>query len=198
MAIVSISYVRVLPRCLNQCELEKMLFIWEDHQTFPEEILDLPYVRQQHCSGLLLICERRFVVHLSHQLCKECCDLPVSCFLMIISCISLIRHVALVVITGTITLVSIFKLSYFNSFENGAPKDFICGYLGPFSLSCSGVSSDYAQPITSQVTEVTCPVIGRAQPELTPSKRQKMGPDLQMSCGDLIAWYGTRIVAPEM
>ena len=28
-----------------------------------------------------------------------------------------------------------------------------------------------------QVTEVTCPVIGRAQPELTPSKRQKTGPD---------------------
>ena len=40
-----------------------------------------------------------------------------------------------------------------------------------------GVSSDYAQPITGQVTEVTCPVIGRAQPELTPSKRQKMNPD---------------------
>ena len=37
-----------------------------------------------------------------------------------------------------------------------------------------GVSSDYAQPITGQVTEVTCPVIGRAQPELTP--RQKTGP----------------------
>ena len=39
-----------------------------------------------------------------------------------------------------------------------------------------GVSSVYAQPITCQVTEVTCPVIGRAQPELTPSKRQKNGP----------------------
>ena len=39
-----------------------------------------------------------------------------------------------------------------------------------------GVSSDYAQPITGQVTEVTCPVIGRAQPELTPSKRRKTGP----------------------
>ena len=46
-------------------------------------------------------------------------------------------------------------------------------------LACSGpvfcfllrVSSDYAQPITGQVTEVTCPVIGRAQPELTLSKR---------------------------
>ena len=43
----------------------------------------------------------------------------------------------------------------------------------PFSVSCFGVSSDYTQPITGQVTEVTCPVIGRAQPELTPSKRQK-------------------------
>ena len=40
-----------------------------------------------------------------------------------------------------------------------------------------GVSSDYAQPITGQVTEVTCPMIGQAQPELTPSKRQKTGPD---------------------
>ena len=44
-----------------------------------------------------------------------------------------------------------------------------------------GVSSDYAQPITGQVTEVTCPVIGRAQPELTPSKRQKAGPDHEIS-----------------
>ena len=30
-----------------------------------------------------------------------------------------------------------------------------------------GINSDYAQPITGQVTEVTCPVIGRAQPKLT-------------------------------
>ena len=35
------------------------------------------------------------------------------------------------------------------------------------------MSSDYAQPITGQVTEVTHPVIDRAQPELAPSKRQK-------------------------
>ena len=41
-----------------------------------------------------------------------------------------------------------------------------------------GVSSGYAQPITGQVTEVTCPVIGQAQPELTPSKRRKTGPDV--------------------
>ena len=47
---------------------------------------------------------------------------------------------------------------------------------GPIFCVLFGVSSDYAQPITGQVTEVTCPVIGRAQPELTPSKRQKTGP----------------------
>ena len=40
---------------------------------------------------------------------------------------------------------------------------------GPVFCLLLGVSSDYAQPITGQVTEVTCPVIGRAQPELTPS-----------------------------
>ena len=43
-----------------------------------------------------------------------------------------------------------------------------------------GVSSDCAQPITGQVTEVTCPVIGCAQPGLTPSKRQKPGPGLKL------------------
>ena len=47
---------------------------------------------------------------------------------------------------------------------------------GPVFCLLLWVSSDYAQPITGQVTKVTCPVIGRAQPELTPSKRQKMGP----------------------
>ena len=50
---------------------------------------------------------------------------------------------------------------------------------GPVFCLLLGVSSDYAQPITVQVTEVTCPVIGRAQPELTPSKRQKTGPGFQ-------------------
>ena len=49
---------------------------------------------------------------------------------------------------------------------------------GPIFYLLLGVSSDYAQPITGQVTEVTCPVIGRAQPELTLSKRQKTGPDV--------------------
>ena len=47
---------------------------------------------------------------------------------------------------------------------------------GPVFYLLLGVSSDYAQPITGQVTKVTCPVIGWAQPELTPSKRQKTGP----------------------
>ena len=44
---------------------------------------------------------------------------------------------------------------------------------GPVFCLLLGVSSDYAQPITGQVTKVTCPVIGQAQPELTPIKRQK-------------------------
>ena len=47
---------------------------------------------------------------------------------------------------------------------------------GPVFCLAVGVSSDYAQPITGQVTEVTSPVIGWAQPELTQSKRQKTGP----------------------
>ena len=38
-----------------------------------------------------------------------------------------------------------------------------------------GVISDYTQAITGQVTEVTCPVIGRTQPELSASKTQKTG-----------------------
>ena len=48
---------------------------------------------------------------------------------------------------------------------------------GPICHLLLRVSSDYAQLITGQVTEVTCPVIGRAQPQLTRSKRQKMGPE---------------------
>ena len=55
---------------------------------------------------------------------------------------------------------------------------------GPVFCLLLGVSSDYAQPITGQVTEVTCPVIGWAQPELTPSKRPKTGPDMIPRCID--------------
>ena len=44
---------------------------------------------------------------------------------------------------------------------------------GPVFCLLLRVSSGYAQPITGQVTEVTCPVIGWAQPEITPSKRQE-------------------------
>ena len=55
---------------------------------------------------------------------------------------------------------------------------------GPVFYLLLGVSSDYAQPITGQVTEVTCPVIGWAQPELTPSKRQKTGPGLSAVLGE--------------
>ena len=45
---------------------------------------------------------------------------------------------------------------------------------GPVFCLLLRVSSDYAQPIAGQVTEVTCFVIGWAQPELT--RRQKTGP----------------------
>ena len=40
-----------------------------------------------------------------------------------------------------------------------------------------------AQPTTGQVTEVTRSVIGRAQPRLLPSKRQKTDPGLQVNTG---------------
>ena len=60
--------------------------------------------------------------------------------------------------------------------------------LSPGRIFCLllRVSSDYAQPITVQVTEVTCPEIGQAQSELTPSKGQKraqvlLGPNMMMS-----------------
>ena len=41
---------------------------------------------------------------------------------------------------------------------------------GPVFCLMLRVGSDYAQSITGQVTEVTCLVIGQAQPELTPGK----------------------------
>ena len=44
---------------------------------------------------------------------------------------------------------------------------------GPIFCLFLRVSSVCAQPITGQATEVTCPAIGQAQSELTPSKRQK-------------------------
>ena len=50
---------------------------------------------------------------------------------------------------------------------------------GPVFCPFLWVSSDCAQPITGQVTEVTWTVIGQAQPEFTPSKRQKTGPVVQ-------------------
>ena len=48
----------------------------------------------------------------------------------------------------------------------------------PWPVFCLllGVSSDYAQPITGQVTEVTCPLLRRSQTELTPIQRQKTDP----------------------
>ena len=82
--------------------------------------------------------------------------------------------------------------SHGNSFEDRTPVDFIYGcpiikwiaetwlhdkIPGPLFCLLLGICSDYAQPITGQVTEVACPAIGRAQPELTPSKRQKWAQD---------------------
>ena len=67
-----------------------------------------------------------------------------------------------------------------------------CTLLTPGPVFCLllGVSSDYAQPITGQVTGVTCPVIGRAQPELTPGKRQKTGPgQFQYICREWVERY---------
>ena len=48
-------------------------------------------------------------------------------------------------------------------------------------LSLFGVSPGCARPITGQVTSVTWPVIGRAQPQLPLSKRQKIGPGLWLA-----------------
>ena len=70
-------------------------------------------------------------------------------------------------------------------------------YQGPIFCLLLGVSPDYAQPITGQVSEVTCPVIGQAQPELTPSKRQKMGPGypgLLLPYRVLHDWYGALVL----
>ena len=67
---------------------------------------------------------------------------------------------------------------------------------GPVFCLLLGVSSDYAQPITGQVTEVTCPVIGRAQPELTPNKRQKTGPDLLDHSYNYDDFKGKTVVSP--
>ena len=47
----------------------------------------------------------------------------------------------------------------------------------------AGVILGCAQSIIGQVT-VTCPVIGRAQPELTPSRTQKTGPEVSIVSGN--------------
>ena len=44
---------------------------------------------------------------------------------------------------------------------------------GPVFCLLLGVSSGTAGPITGQITSVTCPVNGQAEPELTQSTRQK-------------------------
>ena len=70
---------------------------------------------------------------------------------------------------------------YFLGLDTNKDLLFTTMIPGPVFCLLLRVISGYAQPITGQVTEVTCPVIGQAQPELTPSKRQKTGPDLLTS-----------------
>ena len=67
----------------------------------------------------------------------------------------------------------------------------ICLVTGLVFCLLLGGSPDYAQPITGHVTEVTCPVIGRAQPELTPSKRQKTGPGEVSDVSLMICSHGS-------
>ena len=63
-----------------------------------------------------------------------------------------------------------------NMYISGTERSLIEIQSEPVSCLLLGVSSDYAQPITGQVIEVTFSVIGRAQPELIPNKRQKTDP----------------------
>ena len=67
---------------------------------------------------------------------------------------------------------------------------------GPVFCLLLRVSSDCAQPITGQVTEVTCPVIGQAQPELTPNKRQKTGPGPQPFWCCTLEYFGKTKTKP--
>ena len=71
---------------------------------------------------------------------------------------------------------------------------------GPVFCLLLRVCSVYAQPITGQVTDVTCPVIGRAQPELTLSKRQNTGPAHKgqvMNNFDFLLWADTTLLNTE-
>ena len=77
------------------------------------------------------------------------------------------------------------------------PMQMIMIRSGPVFCLLLGVSSNYAQPITGQVTEVTCPVIGRAQPELSPRKRQKRGQTTILNANEMtvelckfVTWLG--------
>ena len=70
---------------------------------------------------------------------------------------------------------------------------------GPVFCLLLRVSSNYAQPITGQVTEVNCPVIGRTQPEPTRSKRQKTGPGWWVHwVYDVLQHWGSRFRTPCM
>ena len=58
-----------------------------------------------------------------------------------------------------------------------------------------GVSSNYDQPIPGKVYDVTGPVIGRAQPELTPCNRRKTGPDLSNKLIYIYIYHGSLLTA---
>ena len=69
---------------------------------------------------------------------------------------------------------------------------------GPVICLLLEVSSDYAQPITDQVTEVTYPEIGQAQPEVTPSKRRKIDPDLVSKEYGPFCYHHTAIITTNV
>ena len=71
------------------------------------------------------------------------------------------------------------NITKFHQISNSIEISLVGRTPGPVFYLLIGVSSDYAQPITGHVTEVTCPVIGRARPELTLGKRQHTGPGVK-------------------
>ena len=85
--------------------------------------------------------------------------------------------------TALSSIFSLYLWTYLNGVSVMVPGPVICLLLG--------VSPDYAQPITSQVTEVTCHVVGQAQPELAPSKMQNTNPDHRGLMSFLPGWLAS-------
>ena len=97
---------------------------------------------------------------------------------------------------GRTTPTTVSGTTYYTRTLSHSLSHFYLLRLGPVFCLLLEVSSGCAKPITRQVTSVTCLVIGRAQPELTQSKRQKTGPGvgtfhlrgIQRSCIDIRVW----------